>query len=234
MTTSVEPPRAGARVLLFDFGGTLDAEGVPWKDRFFRLAREEGLDVSQAEFDPAFYGATDSLEGTIPAEAGFRETVERVTDGLATRLGRERALLGRIGDRFTGESVRQLEKSAVLLSRLSDRYRIGIVSNFYGNLQAVCDEVGLAPSIGVAVDSTLAGCKKPDPKIFRAALDALQASPGEAVFVGDSLRRDMAGAREMGMRHVWLRSESASGNGGPCCPEDPVIGRLTELLRLEL
>lgn len=234
MTEPTSRPRTGAKALLFDFGGTLDAQGVPWKDRFFRLAREVGLDLPPAEFDPAFYGATDSLEGTIPASTGLRETVERVADGLAARLRRERALLRRVGDRFTDESLRQLAESASLLSRLHERYRIGIVSNFYGNLQAVCEEAGLTPSIGVAVDSTLVGCKKPDPRIFQAALDALQAEPSEAVFVGDSLRRDMAGARGMGMRHVWLRASGAVGNGGPCCPEDRVIARLSELLRLDL
>ena len=222
----------GAKVLLFDFGGTLDAEGIPWKDRFWRIAREEGLDVPQAEFDRAFYGATDSLEGTIPRGAGFRETVERVAAGLAERLGRDPAVGKRIGDRFAEDALRQLAESAAMLSRLRERYRIGIVSNFYGNLQAVLEETGLAPSVAVAVDSTLAGCKKPDPRIFQAALDALGASPRDAVFVGDSLRRDMTGARGMGMRHVWLRS--AESDGGCCCPEDRVIARLSELSRLEL
>jgi putative hydrolase of the HAD superfamily len=229
--------RPGAKALLFDFGGTLDAEGVPWKDRWVRLAREEGLEVPQSQFDTAFYGATDTLEGTIPRSVGFRETVERVAEGLAVRLGREPALLGRIGDRFAEESLGQLARSAVLLSGWRERYRIGIVSNFYGNLQAVCDEAGLTPSIGVAIDSTVVGCKKPDPRIFQAALDALDVSPAEAVFVGDSQRRDMAGARAMGMPHVWLRPGHAAANGsgsGPCCPGDAVIGRLSELPRLGL
>lgn len=232
MMAAAATPRAGARVLLFDFGGTLDADGVPWKERFFRLAREEGLDAPQADFDPAFYGATDSLEGVIPAAAGLRETVDRVADGLAVRLGREPPLLRRIGDRFTEESLGQLAASAALLSRLRERHRIGIVSNFYGNIRAVCEEAGLAPSIGVAVDSTIVGCKKPDPRIFQAALDALGAGPEEATFVGDSLRRDMAGARGMGMRHVWLRPEG--GAGAPCCPQDRVIARLAELEGLDL
>ncbi len=218
-----------ARVLLFDFGGTLDAEGVPWKERFFRLAREEGLDVPQHEFDPAFYAATDALEGKIPAVSGFRETVDRVADGLAARLGRDRALLRRVGDRFSDESLRQLGQSAALLSRLAARHRLGIVSNFYGNLEAVCAEAGLTSSIGVSVDSSLVGFKKPDPRIFQAALDALGALPAEAIFVGDSLRRDMVGARAMGMRHIWLRSEGGGADDGPCCPGDPVIARLAEL-----
>lgn len=220
------------RALLFDFGGTLDAEGVPWKERWFRLLGEEGVTVGREEFEPAFYGACDCLEGTL-GNAGFRELVGRVAGGLASRLGRDPERLERVGDRFAEESLRQLAASAALLSRLSQRFSIGIVSNFYGNLDAVCEEVGLAPSIGVAVDSVRVGCKKPDARIFRAALDALGAAPSEAIFVGDSPSRDMAGARALGMRHVWLRPESAAGNG-PCCPDDVVIPRLADLERIAL
>jgi FMN phosphatase YigB (HAD superfamily) len=44
----------------------------------------------------------------------------------------------------------------------------------------------------------------------------------------------MAGARAMGMRHVWLRPEGAASSGGPCCPDDPVITRLAQLEELGL
>ena len=221
------------RALLFDFGGTLDAEGVPWKERFYRILGEEGLAVPREEFEPAFYGACDCLEGTIGEAAGFRELVGRVASGLAERLGQDPERLRRVGDRFAENALAQLSRSAALLSRLSERYRLGIVSNFYGNLRAVCEEVGLAPSIGAAIDSTVVGCKKPDARIFRAALDALGAEPAEAVFVGDSPSRDMAGAKALGMRHVWLRPEGAPGNG-PCCPGDVVILRLADLERVSL
>jgi len=75
----------GARVLLFDFGGTLDADGVPWKERFWRIAREEGLDVSAAEFDQAFYGATDSLERCRQHSSG------NDADGSVSRIPRRRS-----------------------------------------------------------------------------------------------------------------------------------------------
>jgi putative hydrolase of the HAD superfamily len=223
-----------ASILLFDFGGTLDAEGIPWKSRFARISREEGLDAAPAEFDRAFYEAADSMEGTLPPDTGFRGTVQCLAEGLAAGLGEAPALLRKIGERFAQEASRQLVSSAALLSRLSSRYRLGIVSNFYGNLAAVCRETGLARSIGVAVDSTSVGCKKPDPRIFQAALDALGAGPTQAVFVGDSLSRDMAGARGIGMRHVWLSPEAAGGRGNACCPEDSVITRLDEVLELNL
>jgi FMN phosphatase YigB (HAD superfamily) len=51
------------------------------------------------------------------------------------------------------------------------------------------------------------------------------------VFVGDSLARDMIGARGVGMPHVWLAPGSAR-DSHPCCPDDAVIHRLTELEEL--
>ena len=51
--------------VLFDFGGTLDSDGVAWKERFFALYRSEGLDLSAEAFAPAFYAADDALVGAL-------------------------------------------------------------------------------------------------------------------------------------------------------------------------
>jgi putative hydrolase of the HAD superfamily len=149
--------------------------------------------------------------------------------GVARNLGLRDGPLGeKITGRFLSEAGERLKASAALLAPLSRRYRLGIVSNFYGNLAAVCREVGLAPYLSVVVDSAQVGCAKPDPRIFRIALEAVGARPAQAVFVGDSMRRDMAGARQIGMPHIWLRGQG-SGEEGPCCPGDPVVGRLEEV-----
>ncbi len=216
--------------LLFDFGGTLDAEGIPWKERFFRHCREEGIEVPRERFDPAFYTANDALVGRLPATLGLRETVERLAAGLAGTLGlADESVAARLAARFHAQASERLAESARLLERLARRYRIGIVSNFYGNLAAVCAETGLAPSLSVAVDSAVVGYTKPDRRIFEAALTPLRAHAGETVFVGDSAPRDMAGAREAGMRHVWLAAREADGGARPCCPGDPMIRRLAEI-----
>ena len=38
--------------VLFDFGGTLDANGVAWKERFFRLFRDEGVGIAPSDSIP--------------------------------------------------------------------------------------------------------------------------------------------------------------------------------------
>src|SRR5207245_8160821 len=107
-------------------------------------------------------------------------------------------------------------------------YRLGIVSNFYGNLTRVCEDAGLRSYFSVLVDSAQLGCEKPDPRIFQHALQALGVPASAATFVGDSLPRDMAGARGVGMRHIWLAGAEPSADG-PCCRGDRQIRSLREL-----
>ena len=213
------------KALLFDFGGTLDADGLPWKDRFAAAWRAEVGDVSPARFDPAFYAADDALVGAVPRDLSLEETVTRLAANLSRELHADPDDAARAGARFLSDAAPRLEASAGLLETLAERYRLGIVSNFYGNLEAVCAGAGLAPHLSVVVDSAVAGFEKPDPRIFRAALEALDARPEEAVFVGDSMTRDMEGARRLGMAHVWL----APGRDRGCCPGDAVIARLERL-----
>jgi HAD superfamily hydrolase (TIGR01509 family) len=216
-------------VLLFDFGGTLDADGVPWKERFFRLWREEEENAPRETFDHAFYEADDALVGALPADLPLAETASRLARGIGERLGTsDRSLPERVAERFTAESRANLSRSAALLARLRARYKLGVVSNFYGNLEAVCRETGIGPYLSATVDSVAVGCSKPDPAIFRAALERLSAGPADTVFIGDSAARDMAGARGVGMRHVLVAGESVDGFR-PCCPGDSRIRGVEEL-----
>jgi putative hydrolase of the HAD superfamily len=208
--------------VLFDFGGTLDADGVAWKDRMRRLYEENGCPVPPDRFDPVFYAADDALVGQLGSTATLGQTVDRLVGSVQVGLGvSDPGLARRVADTFTEATGGALRRHIPLLRALAGRYRLGIVSNFYGNLAAVCAEAGIAPLFGALVDSTRVGATKPDPRIFRAALDALAVEPDRAVFVGDSLPRDMAGARALGMPHVWVRTAGTAA--APCCPGDRVI-----------
>jgi FMN phosphatase YigB (HAD superfamily) len=218
-----QPPRA----VLFDFGGTLDAPGVPWKERMLRLYRDEGVAVTAEAFDPVFYRADDALVGAIPVTLSLEDTVRRLVDGIDAALGTS-GDGPRVAKRFLDASVATIERHTPVLAALGRRCPLGIVSNFYGNLATVCADVGLASLFEVIVDSARVGVTKPDARIFRHALDALGVPPAATVFVGDSLPRDMGGARELGMPHVWVIEPSAPA-ASACCPHDPVIRSLEEL-----
>jgi putative hydrolase of the HAD superfamily len=217
------------RAVLFDFGGTLDADGVAWKERFYELYREAGVAIEHERFDPIFYRADDALVGGIPATLSFADTVERLAASVteAIRPG-DPALASRVAKGFRDRAEEQIEKNRPLLTRLAARYRLGIVSNFYGNLTTVCDDFGLGPLFPVILDSTRVGLSKPDPRIFRRAVAELEVPLASAVFVGDSLARDMGGALGAGMRHVWLAG-AGSDEASRCCADDRVVRSLLEV-----
>jgi HAD superfamily hydrolase (TIGR01549 family) len=215
--------------VLFDFGGTLDADGLPWKERVYRLFLEAGAPAAREQFDPSFYKADDALVGAIPATTSFEETVARLTAGVADALGlADTRIADAVARRFIGDSLANIAGNIPLLRELGRRYRLGVVSNFYGNLARVCDDAGIQSFFQVFVDSTDVGCLKPDPRIFQRALEALDVPASAATFVGDSLPRDMAGARGVGMRHIWLAGAEPSADG-PCCRGDVQIKSLREL-----
>src|SRR5204863_6893657 len=92
--------------VLFDFGGTLDADGLPWKERMERLFRDEGAIVARERFDSAFYAADDALVGALPATISFRATVERLAVGVAAALELpDPAIADRVGRRLLGDAL---------------------------------------------------------------------------------------------------------------------------------
>jgi putative hydrolase of the HAD superfamily len=221
--------------VLFDFGGTLDSDGVAWKERLHALYRAEGLDLSADAFAPAFYAADDALVGALPPATGLKETVHALAANLEVELARrdgEQGINGargrRAASRFLSEMSLAFARNRPVLSALGQRYRLGVVSNFYGNLEAACESSGLASLFGVMADSQRVGAEKPEPAIFHAALAALQAAPETAVMVGDSLRRDYEGARRAGMGFIWIAPEDIQAAERRRAGDRPVLA-VTEL-----
>jgi HAD superfamily hydrolase (TIGR01509 family) len=195
--------------VLFDFGGTLDSDGVAWKERFHAFYRAEGLDLSAEAFAPTFYAADDALVGALPPTTSLKETVDALAAGLEAELARRGAGVDdargrRVASRFLSEMSTAFARNRPVLKALGERYRLGVVSNFYGNLEAACESSGLASLFGVMADSQRVGAEKPEPAIFHAALSALDATPETTVMVGDSLRRDGEGARRSGLSFIWI------------------------------
>jgi FMN phosphatase YigB (HAD superfamily) len=86
-------------------------------------------------------------------------------------------------------------------------------------------------AFAVMVDSHRVGVEKPDPAIFRAALEALGAKPESTVFVGDSLRRDREGARRTGMRFIWIAPQEVQAAEGQIEPAVTELRGLMKILR---
>ncbi len=83
-------------------------------------------------------------------------------------------------------------------------YRLGIISNFDSRLRDLLVALGIGSVFEHVAISWEVGVAKPDPKIYRSALDAMNISATEAVHIGDSIRDDYIGATEAGLQAILL------------------------------
>ena len=112
-----------------------------------------------------------------------------------------------------------------MLGRLAKRYRLGIVSNFYGNLEGILAAEGLRPLFSVVADSGVLGVTKPDAAIFLHASKAVSTAPADCLMIGDSIRSDMAGAGGAGMKKALISVAAVAPKAG----QDWTIRSVVEL-----
>ena len=192
--------------ILFDYGGTLDGEASHWLDRFVELYREAGAELPIERLKPAFYAA-DEAAYADPAVAdmslaemmAFHVTVQHARLGID-----DVPLRDALVDAFVVRSHAALADSRAVLERLAAHYRLGVVSNFYGNVGRILADAGFAPLLTVIADSNRVGAMKPDRRIFDHALAALGSAPDRTLHVGDSHERDVRAAKSLGLRTAWL------------------------------
>ena len=82
--------------------------------------------------------------------------------------------------------------------------RTAVISNSNGTVADILAHLGLAQHLDFIIDSSKVGVEKPDPRIFRIALERAGLAPEEAVYVGDLYSIDVVGARAAGLRAILM------------------------------
>jgi putative hydrolase of the HAD superfamily len=111
----------------------------------------------------------------------------------------------------------------------SEGISIGVCSNWGWDLARDLAGAGLADLINVTISSAQAGYRKPHQAIYHAVLDAARVAAAEAVFVGDSIRADVLGPRDVGIYSVHLDRASTGSDG---CPAVSSLSHLFRHLKL--
>jgi phosphoserine phosphatase len=111
-------------------------------------------------------------------------------------------------------------ESEQVLHHLRKNFRLALITNGAPDIQgAKIDGSNLAGFFDTIVISGDHGFGKPDPRIFRLVLERLEVAPHEAVMIGDSLNRDIAGARDAGIRTIWINRYNRTPTGDHPVPE---------------
>lgn len=197
-------------LVLFDFGGTLDADGARWSIRFHSAYRAAGGRQSFAAFERVFRESDRALARfSGVARLGFRAMIDAQTALALARLPDGAGLSKRdVADHFHSSTCAVVRRNEALLQRLHESYHLGVVSNFTGNLELCLEELGLMRYFRVVADSGRVGISKPDPRLFQHALSwpGLVATP--AWMVGDNFESDIRPAAALGLATAWLAPET--------------------------
>jgi HAD superfamily hydrolase (TIGR01549 family) len=232
------------KAVLFDMGSTLiEFENSTWEvlrvacaEMGYRFLKEKKPTLPKFEefsgvLDGEFVKARRKIDNNLNE---FRaETVAwnlfRVLD-LSTSDGLSESFLEKyyqpISDQLT-----LMDGAEEVLGYFKDRsLKIGIVSNTIFPERYHLPELkrfGLYPFLDAHFFSSSVGVRKPHPEMFLKTLNALEADPSSAVFVGDRLVEDVGGAQKVGMKGI-LAHHQGRDYSAPITP-DARIDDLKEL-----
>lgn len=116
-----------------------------------------------------------------------------------------------------------------MLEILKEKYKLAIVANAITKVSRVAlKKLDLEKYFDTIVLSRDLGARKPDPEIFNYALRSMWVKGNEAVHVGNSLKTDVQGGKNAGMKTVWIKGDEDMTDIRP----DFIILKITELTNL--
>lgn len=175
-------------------------------------------------FDAADWAAVIPEIASADSQASFRRTCFGL---LADRCGRDADRARAVADAYGAErdhaDVRLLPGAREALDAFGRDARIGLVTNAAPEVQEPkLEALALADTFETVVYAGTETLAKPDPSPFRTALERLDAAPGGAVHVGNSLAADVAGAKGAGLDAVWVPDDAAPASPGDHRPDHTI------------
>jgi putative hydrolase of the HAD superfamily len=223
----------GIDAVLLDAGGVLV---LPSHEPVAAALAEVEVEVEASRLDAAHYAGMRGLDEAPDGAFDWRHYL----DAYLRTLGVPAPLRPRARERLarefgTSQTLWRRPTAGVrdaLATLAASGVRLGVVSNAEGTVEArLCElaicQVGAGGGVPVevVVDSHLVGVEKPDPAIFGFALRAMGLDPARCLYLGDSVRIDVAGARAAGMTPVLVTPEPDARSGS-----FPRIRSVAELL----
>jgi putative hydrolase of the HAD superfamily len=228
--------------VFFDAGETLVHPHPSFPDLFARILVREGHEVSPEAIRDRIHvvsdrfreaARTNELWTTSPEKsrrfwhevyAIFLRDIGIVDASLADTCYRE----------FTDLANYSLFDDVLPALKLLEEadLTLGVISNFEEWLERLLEQLGVRSYFSVRVISGVEGLEKPDPRIFRLAMERAGVEPGRSVYVGDNPEFDVDPAMAVGMFPVLIdrrdRFPDAPGVRIASLEELPDVLRLNE------
>jgi putative hydrolase of the HAD superfamily len=233
---------AAPRIVFFDVGDTLLRAHPSWAAVYAGALAEHGIRVDSDALAAALaaepWAATSQFEAS---EAAAYEAIKAFDGRVLARLGHHDlpdAVFRSLDAAFLRPKSWHVFPDVVpgLRALREAGIRTGIISNWTWRAPELLDGLGLGSLFDVVTISARVGWQKPEPALFRHALEAAGVEPADAVHVGDSFETDAVGARSVGIRPVLIDRSigdpARRPQAVPAGDDVPVIRDLYGLLEL--
>lgn len=219
--------------VLFDVDGTLCTYRQSGRDLLARAFETVGVEQF---FTAETYH--DRYSEFLEDSGSVRELRRRCFAAIARECGRDPALGRRLAEAYASmrdhAAVDPTPGARAAVERMRRRHRVGVVTNGSPEVQpAKLDALGLSDAFEVVVHAGYDTPAKPAPDPFHAALEALSTPPSAAVYVGNSLSADVAGAHNAGLRSVWYAGDEDQNQDSDPGPDPSPDYRVDSLAELE-
>lgn len=190
------------RVVLFDVGGPIDMEfahEIAVEGAIAAACGMEGVRVDQTTIDEASERAVEAFASDVYAH--MIETLCGDPGTIARVHHRVRAMVANL-------DVFQMRPGIDgLLRKLRKlHFRLGLVANQPERMHEQLERAGIADLFDYRGLSGVSGVRKPDPRAFTGAADALGVVPAECIMVGDRIDNDIVPAKALGMETIRFRT----------------------------
>lgn len=210
--------------VIFDYGGTIDTNGIHWGEVIAEQYRLAGIELERELYRNAYvHGERSLAKAPVIASQDTFHTLLRKKISIQFEYLKEQTQ----SEQFTDENAEKiadgcysrvketLETSRGIIASFAKKFPMVLVTNFYGNMPVVLNEFGLEDFFKCIVESSVVGIRKPDPALFAMGVEALHIAAEEIVVIGDSYRKDIYPALTLGCKAVWLKNL--------CWEEEPII-----------
>ena len=229
------------KAMLFDFGGTLDTNGIHWSEKFLEVYTYLQIPVTREQLTKAYIYAERNMNSVIKRTDYFTTTLRTkinfqlryLTSNDIFSLSMSKSYAEQIYEVCYSDVIKNIEQTQIILRYLKPKFMLGVVSNYYGNLETVLKDLSIKDFFNVIIDSKIVSVTKPDPEIFQFAIEKLNISPEQTVVIGDSYDRDIEPAKKIGCKTVWLDVKSWQ-RPVDTSYADKIIHSLAELCRYSL
>lgn len=213
------PASARFRAVFFDAGETLLSAHPSFAEIFVATMAEHGVGVDPGEVEAARGAVFGQDLDELAREAGLttwstspvfsRRFWSLAYGQLLGRLGvddPDGSLIGALYERFTRfDSYRLFDDVLPTIAAIREAgITVGLISNFEEWLEEMLTAWEVTTLFEPIVISGREGLEKPDPAIFRLAVERAGVAPEDAVYVGDHPRIDAAAAEAVGMASILI------------------------------